>query len=393
MSTRTKKTVWVNPSFLDYRIPLYKELLSVLGGNFSLIYGRELIPKRCDVKVKEALADNALPVTKHREIAFGHSSGMANDSLTIFIPKGLYGLISRAKPDLLIAEGYFKFSPWAVAYAAIHRIPLLIAYERTAHTERHCPWPRKLYRRFINLFVDGYLANGSLTRDYLISTGVKPENIFTGCMSADSEGLAASVAGVTHAERRELIDSLGLENHGRPDSITFMFVGQMIPRKGVDYLIKAWKRHIAAHPEDYLLLVGSGSHEDEYKELAADCPSIRFIGQIDYDSIHRYYAVSDVFVIPTLEDNWSLVVPEAMACGLPVACSIYNGCHPELVHSGVNGFTFDPLDIDSTAAALHNFHGQNLDALGRESVRIEQQFSTAGVARNIKRAITHFMNR
>lgn len=59
--------------------------------------------------------------------------------------------------------------------------------------------------------------------------------------------------------------------------------------------------------------------------------SVHFLGKIPYQEVYKYYGIADVFVLPTLEDNWSLVVPEAMSCGLPVATSIYNGCHPELV--------------------------------------------------------------
>ena len=77
-----------------------------------------------------------------------------------------------------------------------------------------------------------------------------------------------------------------------------------------------------------------------------------FIGGIDYDDIHKYYAMADVFMISTLEDNWSLVVPEAMACGLPVMCSQYNGCWPELV-TKQNGWVFDPLDPAGTSACLN----------------------------------------
>jgi len=76
-----------------------------------------------------------------------------------------------------------------------------------------------------------------------------------------------------------------------------------------------------------------------------------FAGKVDYDQIAIYYRSSDVFVIPTLQDNWSLGVPEAIACGLPVACSQYNGCHPELVTSE-NGWVFEPMDYQNTSSVI-----------------------------------------
>ena len=71
--------------------------------------------------------------------------------------------------------------------------------------------------------------------------------------------------------------------------------------------------------------------------------NVYFIGKVDYDNLPNYYQSADVFVIPTLEDNWSLVVPEAMASGLPILSSVYNGCYPEYVTED-NGWVFDPLD-------------------------------------------------
>ena len=64
-------------------------------------------------------------------------------------------------------------------------------------------------------------------------------------------------------------------------------------------------------------------------------------------------------------------MPEAMAAGLPVACSVYNGCHPELVRPE-NGWTFDPLDIDNTVATLREISGKrdSLKSMGQESLRI-----------------------
>lgn len=53
---KNKKVLWVNPSFLDYRIPLYKELNSICNGRFYLIYSRQRIPARCDEAIKKRWA-------------------------------------------------------------------------------------------------------------------------------------------------------------------------------------------------------------------------------------------------------------------------------------------------------------------------------------------------
>lgn len=167
----------------------------------------------------------------------------------------------------------------------------------------------------------------------------------------------------------------------------------MIPRKGVCHLLEGWLKHLKNHPGDKIVLVGDGPDLPGLTEKYGDNPSVIFVGGVDYSQIYRYYAACDVFVIATLEDNWSLVVPEAMACGLPVACSIYNGCHPELVRKDENGITFDPLDRDSIVAALDYFHHVDLKAFGRRSIEIERDFNPEKTAGNVMKAVDYYLGK
>lgn len=121
-----------------------------------------------------------------------------------------------------------------------------------------------------------------------------------------------------------------------------LFVGQLIPRKGVKELIEAWCSFKEREESDVTLVcVGNGAQMGEIKQLITvkNIPDVMLAGAVDYDLIASYYKAADCFIIPTLEDNWSLVVPEAMACGLPIATSKYNGCHPELVHHEMDGYS------------------------------------------------------
>lgn len=384
------KTLWINPSFLDYRIPLYSEIYKRLNKDFYLIYSKERIPERCHNKIIELLGTNALYIEFEKNISFGVNNSFANKGVRIPFPKGLYKRIKETQPDIIIAEGFFQFTPWAVWYSLIHRKPLLIAYERTAHTERNCPFYRRWYRKIINLFVDGYVVNGSLTKEYLVSQGVKPEVIFTGAMCADSIGLSKETAKLSDEDKqfikRELIGKLD-------QGLTYIFVGQMIPRKGVNELLNAWNKHCKKYTEDKLLLVGDGIQMEELKENFGDNKSLIFTSNVDYSEIHKYYAIADIFIIPTLEDNWSLVVPEAMACGLPIACSIYNGCHPELVKEGINGKTFDPLKQESIINVLEYFHTKDLQKMGKSSIEIEKIYNPENTAENIIYAVNKIYNK
>ncbi len=377
------KILWVNSSFLDYRIPVYKRLNELSGGNFYIVYSRTMVPERIPQKIEAAIGNHAIAIAD-KQLCIGKSDTLANKNLKIPRPSGLYKAIKEVNPDIIIGEGFFQWTPFALRYSITHRKPLFIGYERTKWTERDCPKWRALYRKVVDEFTRGYLCNGILTKEYLMDElKVSEKKITTGTMSADSEGLAKASLSISPEERAAFKHSLGLHEEG----ITFLYSGYLIPRKGVDYLLQAWMKHIQTYPKDQLLLVGGGELQESLSKTYGREKSIYFMGTVVYDTIYRYYNAADVFVIPTLEDNWSLVVPEAMACGLPVACSVYNGCYPELVHEGENGALFDPLDVKSTVKALDYFHHVDLDQQGARSIEIEKQYNTERVAQNIFNAL------
>lgn len=358
------KVLWVNPSFFDYRVSFYKAINELCGGNFHLVYSKERVPDRCISKIEAALGKNAHGLEQERQLAIGDTkSGFSCRSITIPFPKGLNSLLNTIKADVVIAEGFFQWTPWAIVYACRWGVPLYVAYERTQHTERNCPMWRSWYRRVINCFVDGYLVNGSLCSNYLQnSLRIGKKQIVEGIMAADSKTLAEKV--------EEISESRVRFHHG---GIKFLYVGRLIAVKGVEYLLNAWQIHVETYKDDSLIIVGDGPEFDKLSLMIAK--NVSFVGAVDYDLIHQYYSKADVFVIPTLEDNWSLVVPEAMSCGLPVACSCYNGCHPELIKEGVNGTVFDPLKQDSIVSALAYFHQVDLKMMGEKSREIEWEYS------------------
>ncbi|WP_461450164.1 glycosyltransferase family 4 protein [Mucilaginibacter sp.] len=372
------KVLWVNPSFLDYRIPVYKKLFDLTHGNFFLIYSMKRVPERVVSKIIKAIGLNAIGLKGEIVLETKTKGDFANTGLRLPIQPGLLKAIAKVKADVIIAEGFFQWTPFALLIAKLFGKPFFIAYERTAHTERNCPKWRTFYRKVITWFVDGYLVNGLLTKEYLLGLGINSDKIFIGGMSADSENLVVRVKSLSDKENNQKIldpnDKVGL---------TYLYVGQLIERKGVTYLLKAWESHTKKYAFDNLLIVGTGPLLEEFVEEYSFCDSIKILGNVDYDLIHQYYAISDVFIIPTLEDNWSLVVPEAMACGLPIACSIYNGCYPELVKEGLNGKLFDPLNEGDILNVLKYFHDKDLESFGNNSIDIEKEYNADSVANKI----------
>jgi glycosyltransferase involved in cell wall biosynthesis len=231
-------------------------------------------------------------------------------------------------------------------------------------------------------FVDAVCCNGRLCGEYTRQLGVAADRITYGHMSADTEGLALALQRTEREEVARNRHRFGISG------VCLLYVGKLIVPKGLRHLLAAWANidpKLSAKAS--LLLVGDGPDREflENFRAARGLSNVHFAGAIDYDSLALYYASADAFVIPTLEDNWSLVVPEAMSCGLPILCSKYNGCWPELVHEGDNGWLFDPLQPADTVRCLEEClrNASNLPTMGDKSLLILNEHTPQRAARAV----------
>ncbi len=136
---------------------------------------------------------------------------------------------------------------------------------------------------------------------------------------------------------------------------TVLFVGGLgrsEQHKGLQTLIDAFVPVAAEIPAARLLVVGDGDMRSEHEErirLLGLAGAVRFYGKAEGAALVRAYQESRVFCLPTHNDSFSMVVLEAMSCGLPVVCGkIGSG----LVEDGVNGFTCAPGDAPAFAARI-----------------------------------------
>jgi glycosyltransferase involved in cell wall biosynthesis len=129
--------------------------------------------------------------------------------------------------------------------------------------------------------------------------------------------------------------------------VTFVYVGRLWAGKGLTYLLDAFRQlQRACLGETTLLLVGDGPDEEMLREScqAESAGNVVFAGFYQADQLPQLYAAADVFVFPTLGDPFGLVVPEAMACGLPVIATNASGEIHGRVEDGINGFIVRPAD-------------------------------------------------
>lgn len=126
-------------------------------------------------------------------------------------------------------------------------------------------------------------------------------------------------------------------------------VGRLIPQKGFDMLIDAWKIVSDRHPEWTLRIYG----ECEQKEYLAQINRLnlentcKLEGAV-YDIVNKYLE-SSIFVLSSRFEGFGMVITEAMACGLP-AVSFACPCGPkDIINEGKDGFLVEPENIEKLA--------------------------------------------
>lgn len=137
------------------------------------------------------------------------------------------------------------------------------------------------------------------------------------------------------------------------------FIGSFYDYEGLDDLIAAMPRLVAARPRARLLLVGGGPMEADLRAQAEASPvasAIHFVGRVPHQEVERYYSLVDILAYPRKRMRLTdLVTPlkplEAMAQGRLVAASDVGG-HREMIEDGRTGTLFPPDDPAALADAL-----------------------------------------
>lgn len=151
----------------------------------------------------------------------------------------------------------------------------------------------------------------------------------------------------TAAEKAALRESLGI-----PYPTMLLAVGQFIRRKGFDVLLHACSQL----PEGAGAYIIGGEATEEYRAIVAEhnLQNVHFLPFQDADTLKRYYMAADVFVLPTREDMWGLVVNEAMSYALPVITTDRCNAGLALIENGVNGCLVPPDDAAQLADRMND---------------------------------------
>ncbi|WP_201748319.1 glycosyltransferase family 4 protein [Aquabacterium fontiphilum] len=195
-------------------------------------------------------------------------------------------------------------------------------------------------------------------------------------------------------DRQRARAALGL----RADEFIILQLGRMVPRKGVDNVIRALALLDARVPAR--LLVVGGNHPSPDEHLTPEIGRLRrlarclgvhtqvtFTGQRSRDTLPLYYAAADVFVTTPWYEPFGITPLEAMACGRPVIGSAVGGIQYTVVE-GVTGYLVPPRHPQALAERLTQLHANPslADAMGRAGrCHVRRSFTWEQVVQELDR--------
>jgi glycosyltransferase involved in cell wall biosynthesis len=175
------------------------------------------------------------------------------------------------------------------------------------------------------------------------------------------------------------------------DHKEILYVGQLIARKRVDLLLKAFSQ--LALPSAQLRIIGGGEEEQNLRQRASElgiAGRVSFSHGLPNARILQAMAAADVLVLPSRFDGWGAVVNEALMVGTPVICSDRCGAS-DVIENGRNGYVFEADNADALLQRLHcffeDFHWNRAELASAESLRLGGVAAAARFQRNTRRLL------
>ncbi len=305
----------------------------------------------------------------------------AESESTVNLVKALFRVLNQIQPDAMAIAGYaIPTMSAALLWCIWNRKPVIMFSDSKADDAARSWW-KELPKRLILSQYQGALVAGKPHRRYLAQLGMSEASMLTGYDVVDNAAFHPS------------------KIRSRPKPYArpfFLAINRFVPKKNLLNLVLAYAKYRRAVGESAwdLVLCGDGELRSRIEaELArlAIRDSVHLTGFLEQQDILPLYAHASCFIHASIQEQWGLVVNEAMAAGLPVLVSTHCGCFEDLLVEGVNGFGFEPENVEQLSALMRQMSSDSVDlkAMGQASLQMIQKFSPADFAQGLHDAIDH----
>lgn len=296
------------------------------------------------------------------------------DKTQLIISKGVAETLKKIKPDVVIASEYNTTALQAFVYCKTRKIPYISMTDGTLFSERNFSKIKKLLRYVVIKGANLCIASSTKSMELQLNYGAKRENIVIAYLTVDID---------KYDYKRE---EYGDEN--------ILYVGSLIYRKGLDLLIEALP--LVKH-QFKLTIVGNGWEKEALVKRLAELSlsdKVVFKDFLEGEALLSEYKNNDIFVLPTREDCFGLVINEAMAQSMPVISSKYADGAYDLIDNSKNGYIVDPYNKEELAEAINKLVGNKalVKEMGEQSYVKIKDFSLKNTADRYIEAVNRVVN-
>jgi len=295
------------------------------------------------------------------------------DETEKFIPAGVGKELNEIRPEIVVCMEYNPCAIMVKHWCNKKKVPYISWSDGTRHSERNIGLLQRLSRKYIIRNSAAFIASSTATKENQIFWGADDKKIYISYLTVDVD--------------KYMIDRT-LDNRNA-DIIKLLFVGRVVKLKGLELLLPVIKR---LEKNIHLIIAGDGPELSEIKNMAEDlkiADRVDYKGYIEGDSLKKCYEESDVFILPTKNDCYGLVILEAMCAGLPVIVSKYADGAPDLVEDNVTGYIIDPYDPDQVESKIKNLLSdkRKLFEMGKAGRKKAEGFSFENVSKGFMEAV------
>jgi glycosyltransferase involved in cell wall biosynthesis len=337
----TRKTVVLTEIIAPYRIPVFNALARHSGLDLHVMFLAETDKTLRQWRVyadEIRFSYRVLPSWRWR--AGKHD---------LLVNRGLWSALEAACPQTVVCGGYNYPASWESLWWARRRKVRFVLWTESNERDKRSgravgEWLKRYFVRSCNAFV----VPGRSSLAYLRTLGASGHAIFTAPDAVDNSFFAAQAEN-TRTRAPEFRKRLELPSR------FILFVGRLVPEKGVFDLLEAYaKLESTVRSEVGLVFAGDGVCRADLAQQAKRISpgTVCFPGFAQREDLASLYALAEMLVLPTHSDPWGLVVNEAMACGLPIVVSNVAGCSADLVEDGWNGYVMPAGDVRQLSATI-----------------------------------------
>jgi glycosyltransferase involved in cell wall biosynthesis len=257
-------------------------------------------------------------------------------------------------------------------------------------------------KSFIRRIIDPYTIFIFRKSDKIITHGRKHYKYFRRIGLPKHKISIIRNSSLLNIDKEKIKKALELKDKYAENNKIILYAGRLIKRKGVEYLIQAFKLLIKEMNKVKLWIVGDGPHNKKLIDLVKELGLMnkcKFFGWKSHDEIAIFMIACDVFVLPAYTHNkegaepWGLVINEALSASRPVVVTDAVGCSEDLVINGYNGYIVKEKDIEGLKKAIKDIliYDEKLIRFKSNAYKVIEKYTYENMAKDIVNSISDIL--